>query len=47
MPRRKETLFTNRKAMKQAREELRALPAEERDALVYDGIGPGDSYIGF
>jgi hypothetical protein len=25
---------------------LRALPAEEREDLIYDDIGPGDSYVG-
>jgi hypothetical protein len=32
--------------MKQAREAIRALPTKERDKLTWNGIGPGDSYIG-
>jgi hypothetical protein len=37
---------TNRKLMRQARKTLAALPPKERDALHWNGIGPGDSYIG-
>jgi hypothetical protein len=36
----------NRHEMRQAREELRRLPPEQRDDLRYDGVGPGESYVG-
>jgi hypothetical protein len=32
--------------MRQTREALRALPPKQREELHYQGIGPGDSYIG-
>lgn len=40
-------MYSNRALLKKAREELRGLPTKERNALFYDGIGPGDSYVGF
>jgi hypothetical protein len=46
MARRAETLIPNRKKLRQAREELKALTPGQRDALHWNGIGPGDSYIG-
>jgi hypothetical protein len=36
----------NRSQLKKAREELRRLPPEQREELRYNGIGPGDSYVG-
>ena len=37
---------SNRNQMRQAREALTALPAEQREQLRYQDIGPGDSYVG-
>jgi hypothetical protein len=45
MPRTK-TKTPNRSQLKRAHEELRRLPAEQREELRYHGIGPGDSYVG-
>jgi hypothetical protein len=36
----------NRSKIRKAREELRALPPERREDLIYDNIDPGDSYVG-
>jgi hypothetical protein len=36
----------NRNQIRKSREALKALSVPERDGLVYDGIGPGDSYVG-
>jgi hypothetical protein len=45
MTRRKEQ-FTNRDKLRKSREALKALDPEKREALYWNGIGPGDSYIG-
>jgi len=46
MARRKETQFSNRKQMKSARETLKALSPEQREALWWNGLRPGMSYDG-
>jgi hypothetical protein len=40
------SIVSNRNQMRQAREVLKALPPKQREELRYQGIGPGDSYIG-
>ena len=40
------SIVSNRKQMRQAREAMRDLPPKQREELHYQGIGPGDSYIG-
>jgi hypothetical protein len=37
---------SNRTKLRKAREEMKALPREQRDQLRYNGIGPGDGYVG-
>jgi hypothetical protein len=39
-------MILNRNQMRKARDSLKALPPEQREQLRYQGIGPGDSYIG-
>jgi hypothetical protein len=41
------SIIKNRHQLRQAREALKGLPPKEREALHWNGIGPGDGYIGF
>jgi hypothetical protein len=41
------SIIKNRHQLRQAREALKGLPPKEREALYWNGIGPGDGYIGF
>ena len=40
------SMILNGNQMRKAREALKALPPEQREELHYQGIGPGDSYVG-
>src|SRR5215470_8028822 len=40
------SIISNRNKLRKAREALRALPAERREELRFNNIGPGDSYVG-
>jgi hypothetical protein len=40
------TKITNRKMLRKAREALQSISPKERDSLRFNGVGPGESYIG-